>query len=58
MVEPIGKQVRRSKGHRQIVVQDVDGVLDDYLSMSFAAPHLFADRLDHFKAEVRQVLAA
>jgi hypothetical protein len=25
--------------------------------MSFAAPHLFDDRLDLFKAEVRQVLS-
>lgn len=42
---------------RPDVVQDVDGVLANYLSMSFAAPHLFADRLDSFESDVRQLLA-
>ena len=41
---------------RADVVQDVDGVLANSLSMSFAAPHLFGDRLDLFEAEVRQML--
>jgi SAM-dependent methyltransferase len=42
---------------RPDIVQDVDSVLANYLSMSFAAPHLFGDRLDRFVAEARQVLA-
>jgi SAM-dependent methyltransferase len=42
---------------RPDIVQDVDGVLANYLSMSFAAPHLFGDRLDLFVAEARRVLA-
>ena len=42
---------------RPDIVQDVDGVLANYLSMSFAAPHLFGDRFDLFEAEVRQMLA-
>jgi SAM-dependent methyltransferase len=42
---------------RPDLVQDVEGVLANYLSMSFAAPHLFGDRLDHFKADAREMLA-
>ena len=42
---------------RPDIVQDVDGVLANYLSMSFAAPHLFGDRLDLFVAEAGQALA-
>jgi SAM-dependent methyltransferase len=42
---------------RADIVQDVDGVLANYLSMSFAAPHLFGDRLDRFEAEVRRELS-
>ncbi len=41
---------------RPDIVQDVDGVLANYLSMSFAAPHLFADRLEEFEADVRHEL--
>jgi SAM-dependent methyltransferase len=41
---------------RQDIVQDVDGVVSNYLSTSFAAPHLFGDRLDEFVAEVRALL--
>jgi SAM-dependent methyltransferase len=43
---------------RDDLVLDMDGVLANYLSMSFCAPHLFGDRLDAFAAEVRTVLAA
>jgi monoamine oxidase len=39
------------------IVQDIDGVVANYLSMSFADPHLFGDPLDLFESEVRQVLA-
>jgi SAM-dependent methyltransferase len=38
---------------RPDIVQDVDGVLANYLSTSFAAPHLFGGRLEQFKADVR-----
>jgi SAM-dependent methyltransferase len=41
---------------RPDVVRDVDGVLSGYLSMSYAAPHLFGDRLDAFTADVRALL--
>jgi hypothetical protein len=34
----------------------VDGVLANYLSMSFAAPHLFGDRLELFETDLRQML--
>jgi SAM-dependent methyltransferase len=41
---------------RPEIVRDVDGVLAGYLSMSYAAPHLFGDRLDAFEADVRALL--
>lgn len=41
---------------RPDIVRNVDGVLAGYLSMSYAAPHLFGDRLDAFTAEVRALL--
>ena len=41
---------------RPDIVRNVDGVLAGYLSMSYAAPHLFGDRLDVFTAEVRALL--
>jgi hypothetical protein len=37
-------------------VQDAEGVLSNYLSMSFAAPHLFGDRVEEFAGEVRELL--
>jgi SAM-dependent methyltransferase len=43
---------------RADIVQDVDGVLANVLSMSFAAPHLFGDRLAAFEADLRTLLAA
>lgn len=43
---------------RADAVQDVDGVLSNYLSTSFAAPHLFGDRLDAFRRDVRAQLEA
>ena len=42
---------------RPDVVRNVDSVLAGYLSMSFAAPHLFGDRLGAFEADVRALLA-
>lgn len=42
---------------RPDLVQDVEGVLANYLSMSFAAPHLFGNRLDLFEADAREMLA-
>ena len=41
---------------RPDVVRDVDSVLAGFLSMSYAAPHLFGDRLDAFSADVRALL--
>jgi SAM-dependent methyltransferase len=41
---------------RPDIVRDVDGVLAGYLSMSYAAPHLFGDRLGAFEADVRALL--
>lgn len=41
---------------RPDIVRDVDGVLSGYLSMSYAAPHLFGDRLDAFTTDVRAML--
>jgi SAM-dependent methyltransferase len=43
---------------RDDIVRDVDGVISGYLSMSYAAPHLFGDRLDAFVADARAALAA
>jgi SAM-dependent methyltransferase len=37
-------------------VQDTAGVLSNYFSMSYAAPHLFGDRVEEFAAEVRALL--
>jgi SAM-dependent methyltransferase len=42
---------------RADIVQDVDGVLANYYSTSFCAPHLFGDRRDAFEAEMRAALA-
>jgi SAM-dependent methyltransferase len=41
---------------RPDIVRDIDGVIAGYLSMSFAAPHLFGSRLDEFIAEFRSLL--
>jgi ubiquinone/menaquinone biosynthesis C-methylase UbiE len=41
---------------RADIVQDVDGVIDNCLSTSFAAPHLFGDRLADFQADLRAEL--
>ena len=37
-------------------VQDIEGVLSNYFSMSYAAPHLFGDRVGEFAGEVRELL--
>jgi SAM-dependent methyltransferase len=42
---------------RTDIVQDIEGVLAYYWSTSFAAPHLFGERLQAFEAEVRVELA-
>ena len=41
---------------RPDIVQDIDGVLANYFSTSFAAPHLFGDRLEVFAADVHAEL--
>ncbi len=38
-------------------VLDVEGVLSNYFSMSFAAPHLFGDRVGEFAGELRALLS-
>ena len=43
---------------RPDIVQDIDGVLANYFSTSFAAPHLFGGRRAGFEADVRIALAA
>lgn len=43
---------------RDDIVQDIEGVLANYLSTSFAAPHLFGDRLGCFEADFRAELSA
>jgi SAM-dependent methyltransferase len=43
---------------RPDLVQDIDGVLANYFSTSFAAPHLFGDRRHEFETEVRAYLVA
>lgn len=43
---------------RPDILQDIDGVIANYFSMSFAAPHLFGARRDEFEAELRAELAA
>lgn len=41
---------------RPDITRDIDGVISGYLSMSYAAPHLFGDRLDSFVSELRDLL--
>ena len=43
---------------REDLTRDIDGVISGYLSMSWAAPGRFGDRLDTFVAEVRTALEA
>lgn len=38
------------------ITRDVDGVISGFLSMSYAAPHLFGDHLDDFVADLRNLL--
>jgi SAM-dependent methyltransferase len=48
-------QVIFAPGIRDLV-RDVESVLSGYFSMSFAAPHLFGDRVDEFAGEMRELL--
>ena len=41
---------------RRDIVRDADGVIAGYLSMSYAAPHLFGPRLEAFVADLRALL--
>jgi SAM-dependent methyltransferase len=43
---------------RPDITRDVEGVISGYLSMSYAAPHLFGDRLDQFVDDLRRLLTA
>ncbi|MBC7631055.1 MAG: class I SAM-dependent methyltransferase [Flavobacterium sp.] len=38
------------------ITRDVDGVISGYLSMSYAAPHLFGDRLGQFVDDLNSLL--
>jgi SAM-dependent methyltransferase len=40
------------------LLRDTESVLSGYFSMSWAAPHLFGDRIDAFATEVRELLLA
>jgi len=40
------------------LVPDIAGVVSNYLSMSYCAPHLFGDRLDEFTQELTELLVA
>lgn len=42
---------------RPDIVQDIDAVLANYFSMSFAAPHLFGHQFEQFETDVRATLA-
>jgi SAM-dependent methyltransferase len=42
---------------RPDIIRSIDDVLANYLSMSYAAPHLFGERLTAFEADVRTELA-
>jgi SAM-dependent methyltransferase len=39
------------------LVRDIESVVSGYFSMSFAAPHLFGDRVEEFADEVRELLS-
>lgn len=43
---------------RPDITRDVEGVISGYLSMSYAAPHLFGHRLDEFVDDLRRLLTA
>jgi SAM-dependent methyltransferase len=43
---------------RPDIVRDIDGVIANYFSMSYCAPHLFGDRLGEFEAALRRELQA
>jgi SAM-dependent methyltransferase len=38
------------------LLRDIESVVSGYFSMSYAAPHLFGDRVEEFAAEVRELL--
>lgn len=40
------------------LLRDSESVLSGYLSMSSSAPHLFGDRVEHFAAQVRELLTS
>jgi hypothetical protein len=40
------------------LLRDGESVLSGYFSVSWAAPHLFGDRLEDFAADVRRLLAS
>jgi SAM-dependent methyltransferase len=53
-----GKPMTAHAPGRVDITRDVDGVISGYLSMSYAAPHLFGDRLDQFVDDLESLLTA
>ena len=53
-----GSSTTVSAPGRLDITRDVDGVISGYLSMSYAAPHVFGDRLDQFVDDLRSLLTA
>jgi ubiquinone/menaquinone biosynthesis C-methylase UbiE len=41
---------------RPDLIRDIDAVVDNYFSMSYAAPRLFGDRRDAYEADLRRLL--
>jgi len=41
---------------RPDMIRDIDSVVDNYFSMSYAAPRLFGDRRDDYEADLRRLL--
>jgi len=70
MVEPggalvlVGHQAKGRAGAPRVIfapgipdlMRDIESVVSGYFSMSFAAPHLFGERVEEFADEVRELL--
>jgi SAM-dependent methyltransferase len=53
-----GRPVTVHAPGREDITPDIDGVISNYLSMSFSSPPLFGGQLDLFIGELRSLLAA
>ena len=54
---PFGPPERLLLPGRPDLIRSVDDVIDNYLSMSFAAPERFGERLEEFRADLAEILA-